>query len=227
VVGRGYSKLTTLGLKSKGSVMNSVGQSGEKKSYPVILLLVVGLAAFSSAMKELNQVREFTREASNLVASWSKAVEPAPEVDRVVPVEVPRTAARLEVCENRYPANEAEPLPNVHGGVIVAKEPVEVKGAAQTVVTVRAPRREVQTLRKLRPVDIDLIELRNQARHAAELKVLMMADGDEADAEISVPSELNLKLPKVKELPQFKVGTKEHDVILKSLNRSINVRSAG
>ena len=210
--------------------MNSVGQSGEKKSYPVILLLVVGLAAFSSAMKELNQVREFTREASNLVASWSKAVEPAPEVDRVVPVEVPRTAARLEVCENSHPANEAEPLPSVRGGVVVvAKEPVEVKGAAQTVVTARAPRREVQvqTLRRLRPVDIDLIELRNQARHAAELKVLMMADGDEADAEISVPSELNLKLPKVKELPQFKVGTKEHDVILKSLNRSINVRSAG
>src|SRR5688500_13866676 len=98
--------------------MNSVGQSGDKKSYRVILLLVVGLAAFSSAMKELNQVREFTREASNLVASWSKAVEPAPAVDRLVPVEVPRTAARLEVCENSHPGAPAEPPP-VQGGIVV------------------------------------------------------------------------------------------------------------
>lgn len=210
--------------------MNSVGQSGDKKSYRVILLLVVGLAAFSSAMKELNQVREFTREASNLVASWSKAVEPAPAVDRLVPVEVPRTAARLEVCENSNPGAPAEPMAPVQGGVVVAQEqtqPVEVKEAPQTVVTVRSPRREVQvqTLRKLRPIEIDLVELRNEARRAADLRVLMKADSDE-ELEISVPPDLKLYLPKV-ELRQFKIGTKEHDVILKSLNRSINVRSAG
>ncbi len=205
--------------------MNS-GQSGDKKSYRVILILVIGLTTFSSAMKELNQVREFTREARSLVASWSKAVEPAPAVDRVVPVEIPRTAARLEVCENSHPANAAEPLPPVQGGVVVAQEPVEVKQAAQTVVTVRPPRRDVQTLRKLRAVDIDLVELRNQAHRAADLKVLM-ADSDDDEAETSVPPDLNLKLPKVKEVRQFKVGTKEHEIFLKSLNRSLNVRSAG
>jgi len=210
--------------------MNSVGQSGEKKSYRVLLLLVVGLAAFSSAMKELNQVREFTRDARNLVASWSKAVEPAPAVDRVVPVEVPRTAARLEVCENAYAGNATEPLPGVRGGVVVAEEqaqPVKIKEVAQTVVTVRPPRREAQTLRKLRSVDIDLDELRNLARRAADLKVLMKADGDEeAEISVPVPTEHDLHLPKV-ELRQFKVGTKEHDVFMKTLNRSVNVRSAG
>jgi hypothetical protein len=45
--------------------------------------------------------------------------------------------------------------------------------------------------------------------------------------EISVPPDLHLKLPNIKELRQFRVGTKEHDIFLKSLNRSINVRSAG
>ena len=207
--------------------MNSMGQSGDKKSYRVILLLVVGLAAFSSAMKELNQVREFTREARSLVASLSKAVEPAPAVDRVAPVEVPRTAARLEVCENSHPVDTAEPLESVRGGVVVAQEPVEVREAPQTVVTVRSPRREVQmqTLRKLRPVDIDLVELRNQARRATDLKVLM-ADSDDDEAEISAPPEVNVYLPKV-EVRQFKAGTKEHDIFMKSLNRSINVRRAG
>src|SRR5215213_3124353 len=134
--------------------MNSVDQSGDRKSYRVILLLVVGLAAFSSAMKELNQVREFTREASNLVASWSKAVEPAPAGDRVVPVEVPRTAARLEVCENSHAIDAAEPPADVHaeahGGVVVGKEqPVEVREAAKTVVIKARPQREVLALRRL------------------------------------------------------------------------------
>ncbi len=209
--------------------MNSVGQSGDKKSYRVILLLVVGLAAFSSAMKELNQLREYTRDASNLVASLSKAVDPAPAVDRVVPVEVPRTAARLEVCENSHAGNAAEPLPPPPPSIVVAQEPaVEVKEPAQTVVTVRPPRRnpQVQTLRKLRPVEIDLVELRNEARRAGELKVLMMADEDNG-VETSAPPDPNLYLPRVKALRQFRVGTKEHDVLLKSLNRSINVRSAG
>ena len=206
--------------------MNS-GQSGDKKSYRVILLLVVGLAAFSSAIKELNQMREFTRDARSLVASLSKSLEPSPAVDRV---EIPRTAARLEVCENSHPVNAAEPLPPVQeGGVVVAQEPVEVKQAAPTVVTVRPARRDVQsqTVRKLRAVDIDLVELRNQARRAGDLKVPMMADGDDDKAETPVPPNVNLQLPRIIELRQFKVGTKAHDIFLKSLNRSFNVRSAG
>ena len=212
--------------------MNSVGQSGDKKSYRVILFLVVGLAAFSSAMKELNQVREFTREATDLVASLSKAVEPAPADDRVVPVEVPRTAARLEVCENSHPAVTApesmaqQVQPG--GGVVQGEPAVQSKDVGKTFVAERSSRREAQApaVGKSRPVDIDIVELRRQARRAADLKVLMMADED-GEAEISVPPDLQLQLPKVKELRQFKVGTKEHDILIKSLNRSINVRSAG
>ncbi|HEX6045603.1 MAG TPA: hypothetical protein VFZ22_14015 [Pyrinomonadaceae bacterium] len=215
--------------------MNSVGQSGDKKSYRVILLLVVGLAAFSSAMKELNQVREFTREATDLVASLSKAVEPAPADDRVAPVEVPRTAARLEVCENSHPAVPVVAVPepmarqDQPGGGVAQEEPaVQSKDVGKTFVAERSSRREVQApaVGKSRSVDIDIVELRRQARRAADLKVLMMADKD-GEAEISVPPDLQLQLPKVKALRQFKVGTKEHDIFIKSLNRSINVRSAG
>ena len=215
--------------------MNSVGQSGDKKSYRVILLLVVGLAAFSSAMKELNQVREFTREASDLVASLSKAVEPAPADDRVAPVEVPRTAARLEVCENSHPAAPVVIVPEPMaaqvqpGGGVVQREPaVQTKDVGKTFVAERSSRREVQApaVGKSRLVDIDIVELRRQARRAADLKVLMMADED-GEGAITAPPDLQLQLPKVKELRQFKVGTKEHDMLIKSLNRSINVRSAG
>src|SRR3954451_22150189 len=70
--------------------MQNTGQGSEKRSYPVILLLVVGLAAFSSAMKELNQVRDFTVEASNLVAQWKDVLAPAD----------PMVTLSVETCQN-------------------------------------------------------------------------------------------------------------------------------
>ena len=48
----------------------------EKKSYRVLLLLIVGLAAFSSAMNELNQLQDLTFQAGKLIAAWSDIVEP-------------------------------------------------------------------------------------------------------------------------------------------------------
>lgn len=210
--------------------MNS-GRSGEKK-YRAILLLVVGLAAVSSAMKELNQVREFTREARDLIATLSKAVEPAPADVRLVPVEVPRTAARLEVCENSHPPAEPMALDVMPtGGVVqVETQPVqpviEPREVEKPLVAARSARREVKpAIVQPGPADIDIVELRRLARRATDLKV-MMADED-GGAEISVPPDLQLRLPRIKELRQFKAGTKEHDTLIKSLNRSMNVRSAG
>lgn len=73
--------------------MSNTSQHGEKKSYRVILLLVIGLAAFSSAMRELNQVQQLTLEAGRLMAEWS---------DVVVPTASARTPALPETCEVRH-----------------------------------------------------------------------------------------------------------------------------
>ncbi len=51
--------------------MQNTGKVAKRKSYRVILLLIVGLAAFSSAMKELNQVHQLTLETGQLVARWT------------------------------------------------------------------------------------------------------------------------------------------------------------
>lgn len=67
--------------------MQSTGQSGEKKSYRVILLLIVGLAAFSSAMKELNQVQELALETNSLIAKLSDVIAPADKTETLVQVE--------------------------------------------------------------------------------------------------------------------------------------------
>src|SRR5687768_13602539 len=67
--------------------MQSTGQSGEKKSYRVILLLIVGLAAFSSAMRELNQVQELALETNSLIAKLSDVIAPADKTETLVQVE--------------------------------------------------------------------------------------------------------------------------------------------
>src|SRR5918996_2056081 len=54
--------------------MQNTGQGSEKRSYRVILLLIVGLAAFSSAMKELNQVHELTLQTGQLIAQWTDSL---------------------------------------------------------------------------------------------------------------------------------------------------------
>lgn len=80
--------------------MNSTGRKSEKSGYLVILLLVVGLTAFSHSMKELTEIHQLTLDASRLVAQWSGNVTPAeiPEIPQVA--EVPQTVVRIEKLES-------------------------------------------------------------------------------------------------------------------------------
>lgn len=214
--------------------MNSVRQSGDKKSYRVILLLVVGLTAFSSAMKELNHVREFTRDASNMLASWSNAFTPAQDV--VVPAPVPHTAVKVETCESSHTLKGAGLVDQFRldqlqsGGGVAPVQAVEIKDVGKTVVAARSKPRDLQvgtqvaTLRKYRAADIEMMELRRQAHREADLKVMILAD-DDGEAEITIPLNTEFKVPQVKS--RWRVRVDGRDDVLKSLNRSINLRSAG
>jgi len=44
-----------------------VNQTQDKKSYRVILILLIGLAAFSSTIKELNQLRASVSEVAQFI----------------------------------------------------------------------------------------------------------------------------------------------------------------
>jgi hypothetical protein len=207
--------------------MNSVGESGDRKSYRVLLLLIVGLAAFSSAMKELNVLREFSRDTSSLVASWSDELAPkAPEV--VVPAEVPPNVETVEVCDSSHTLNTVEVVDQLDLGGGVAQPAVKIKEVGKTFVAERSKRRDTQavaSLRSHRSVDIEMMELRKQVRRAADLKVMIVADGD-GEAEIAIPASFEFKVPKVKAHRQIWIKPEERD-ILKTLNRSLNLRSAG
>lgn len=203
--------------------MNSTGQHGEKASYRIILLLVVGLTAFSSAMKELNQLQEFGLEASRLAAEWS---------GKLIPGEVPPTNPVITIentpltCENRElqqsaPSVELPWLDNEEAPAAPAPERIKIRKVAppappvveQPVLTDS----QIARLRQLRRLEIDPVQF--------EVRIL-----SELDAEAAAPAapELPLYTFKAKSRKHSPVRTpREREIILKSLNRSINLRTAG
>jgi len=66
---------------------NKVSRNQETKWPKVVLILVVVLAALSSAMKELNQVHTLATEASAFIADWVAVVEPTVNARSITAVE--------------------------------------------------------------------------------------------------------------------------------------------
>jgi hypothetical protein len=129
--------------------MNNTGQNGEKMRYRVVLLLVVALAAFSSAMKELNQAQQLALDASALISGWSNKVAPNP-------TEVQPAVVKAETCEMKQSA------PAVDLPWLTESEPVEIERAARPAITItrRAHASTVQTMtfRRLHLFNIDPVQ---------------------------------------------------------------------
>ena len=88
--------------------MNSTGRHSEKSGYLVIMLLVVGLTAFSHSMKELTEIHQLTLDASRLVAQWSGNVTPAeiPQIPQVAQTVV--KIEKHESCQSKQSAPAVE-----------------------------------------------------------------------------------------------------------------------
>jgi hypothetical protein len=218
VVGTSYSELTALGLKNGDTIMQNKGQAGAKKSYRVLLLLVVGLAATANAFKELNQLRDLTLQTTHFVAQLQEAFVPAGDLATV----------RGETCQNRRvlpppPLPEAPsvpPAPAVESDAVQVEVPAvapvaPVRPAGPSVVAPAAPKvREVPQARPVRPA------------RAAEVRVFVPAVDFEKSIKEAFQSDQSLKALKAKSRRYLYVTPDGHDVIFKTLNRSINLRSA-
>jgi hypothetical protein len=194
--------------------MQNTGQASDKKSYRVILLLVVGLTAFSSAMKELNQVRDLTVEASNLVAQWKDVLAPAD----------PMVTVSVETCQNSKtllppppPLTALPALPALPPAVPVQTDAVDVVvPEAAPAPPARPAVREVPKARRpLRP-----------SHDSAEVRVLLSTDDFvEKNIKDALDADQSFKAFKTRKGRYIFVTPDGHDVILKTLNRSINLRS--
>ena len=170
--------------------MNNTGRHSEKSGYLVIMLLVVGLTAFSHSMKELTEIHQLTLDASRLVAQWSGDVTPA-EIPQIPQTPLPaQTIVRIEKhqsCESLQPA------------------------PAVRIQKLERPA-EIAKLRKPRRVEVgaDAFEVRVPA--------VQLPDSDEFPA-------FTFKT-KTRKPGAFRINPRDREMLLKTLNRSINLRIA-
>src|SRR2546423_2358218 len=177
--------------------MNNMSQNGEKMRYRVILLLVVALAAFSNAMKELNQIQQLALDTSGLMAQWSNKVAPTeaqPAIVKVQTCEMKQSAPAVELpwlAESRPAASEEMSALNA-----MESEPVEIEKTTRPVIARRATpsTSPLVALKKFHIVNIDPVQF--------EIRIPSAQDSDENEAVVS-------------EFPPalFKAKTRKHSII--------------
>lgn len=204
--------------------MKSTRRHNENSGYLVILLLVVGLTAFSLSMKELAEIHQLTVDASRLVAQWSGNFTPA---------EIPQTRVqvvrieKLESCESNKQSAPAVELPWMN------------ETPEETIPSAVAPVRPRQT--KATKIERPVVVSIPKEAEIAKLKKLQHIGIDADEFEVRIP---NLQFPEAvepgstPEIPGFtfrakarkpgaiKINPRDREMILKMLNRSINLRIA-
>lgn len=196
--------------------MNNTGRNSKNTGYLVALLLVVGLTAFSNSMKELAEIHRFTLDTSRLIAQ------------SFVPAEIPQTpqvpliVARLESCESKaVPSVEIPSLEDVK----VTTEPAEE-------IQDRSPQVEVRRVEKrarIRHSETQLAKL-NKVRQfefdATQFEFRVSSDDNESRDPVPVQLPLTMFKAKNRKHNVIKLNPRDREMILKTLNRSINLRIA-
>ncbi len=189
--------------------MNNTGRN-KKSGYLVALLLVVGLAAFSNSMRELAEIHQFTLDSGRLIAQYIAPVDvqQIPQIPQVV-------IAKLDSCESR------QAVPSIE----VQLEDVQASVPAPPFKAVRvAPRMPVK------PTDFQLAKVdrfRKFDFHAAPFEFKISTD-DNDDSDTPAPAQLPLTMFKAKNRKPnvIKLNPRDREMILRTLNRSINLRTA-
>ena len=177
--------------------------------YRIILLVVVGLAAFSSAMKELNQIQQLSLDAANLVAQWT---------DTIAPSEVPpQTVVKLASCEieQAAPSIELPWLDNVDEET--PEEPAITPARPAPAPRAKPIAAQVAKLKKLERLNIDPVQF--------EVRIAPDAGG-ESDEAFTYELPVSMFKAKPRRNRAIKFNPRDHEMLLKTLNRSINLRIA-
>ena len=134
--------------------MKNTRRHGENSGYLVILLLVVGLTAFSHSMKELTEIHRLTLDASRVIAQWS---------GDVTPVEIPQApqiAVKIEKFESSCQTKQSAPsveLPRLNKTPEPPTTPSAVTPSRKQIRIERTTRpvADIAKLKKLHRIDID------------------------------------------------------------------------
>ena len=196
--------------------MNSTGRKSEKSGYLVILLLVVGLTAFSHSMKELTEIHHLTWDAGNLVAQWTGNVNPT---------EIPQTPVKIVKIEKHESCDSEQSSPSVELPWLTEPSAV-APGHARSRKTVRITRpditipsgAEIAKLKKLHRIDIDAEEFE------VSIPSVQIPEADEPSAAAEFPA-FTFRA-KARKHGAIRINPRDREILLKTLTRSINLRSA-
>lgn len=203
--------------------MKTTGQNRQNSGYKVLLLLVVGLTAFSSAMKELNQLHQFALGASHLIAELSDKFYPAQDVPPIPQtIEIQQPAIEVETCELKQslPSVELPWLSNAVARPTEPKPPRAVVPRPSQVIDFKndLPQPgeiQIAKLKKIPQIDVDAVQFAFRIANGVEPDVLVMTELPK--------SEVKNKARKHREI---RINPRDREMFLKSLNRSINLRIA-
>lgn len=132
--------------------MNGTQVSKNKdRQYRVILFVVIGLAAISSATKDLGQLRDIGMEVAGLVAEWSNALTPS--VSARTPMTITSCSAG-NLVQNTDEFNWS--------GVVAPGLAVEIKGVNGDITAESASTNEVQVTatKKSRRSDVNSVQIK-------------------------------------------------------------------
>lgn len=146
----------------------------EKKSYRVLLLVIVGLAAFSSAMNELNQLQDLTFQAGKLIVAWSDIVEPTVSANGPV---ISKSCIESSIQKSVNQSDEFR-----WNGHVAAGATIEVKGINGEIVAEPAsgPDVEVIALKKSRRSDVNSVHIKVE-QHAGGVTICALYPNEDGE----------------------------------------------
>ena len=149
-------------------------QTSERKLYRVLLLLIVSLAAFTSAMNELNQLQTFTGQVGNLLASWSDVVVPTASASAPVvrSCAVPDSALQEASRSDEFRWN----------GTVAPGAAIEVQGINGSIVAEPSAGSEVQVvaLKSSRRSDVNSVKMK-VVEHAGGVTICALYPNEDGD----------------------------------------------
>jgi len=150
-------------------------QTGERKQYRVLLLLIVSLAAFSSAMNELNQVQAFASQVGNLVASWSDVMVPTANASTPV---MTRSCAVTDLSSQEASRSDEFRW----NGTVAAGAAIEVQGINGEIVAEPTGGSEVQViaLKTSRRSDVNSVKMK-VVEHAGGVTICALYPNEDGE----------------------------------------------
>ena len=150
-------------------------QETTKKSYSVLILFVIGLAAISSAVNDLNQLHRLSFQAQELVAALSDVVVPTASA-----------SAPPSVCVEKFVVQNAKTSDQFQwSGQVASGSAVEIKNINGGITAEQGTGTalEVVAIKKSRRSDVDSVHIKVE-QHAGGVTVCVLypnEDGEYAD----------------------------------------------